>query len=182
MKRKLLFALLASILTLSSAHAELWQGAHMQKAKHASLLTAGQLYFDPSEFMGFVQGIYAFQSNFQGELRLGLGSEPVYFGAFGKYLFLNHSILSMSLWAGFHTQDSFNLDSALIMSHTFPSFEIYFAPTFQLAFDEGDSFLRVGFVPGVSFFVAKNARLYTELVLNIDKFYNAFSAGVRFYF
>jgi hypothetical protein len=174
-------ALVLTILSAAPARADLWQGAPTQRPEQFSLYAAPQIYFSPSDFQAFFGGTYGITQRFQLEARLGVGSLPVYFGAFGKYNFFSSEAISIAGWFGFHVQDIFNLDGSLIFSHSFKTFDLYMAPLFGLAFAEGRTVFGVGFVPGFSLYLARNIKLYTEFTIKIDQFYNAGSVGFRFF-
>jgi hypothetical protein len=176
---KKLILCLTLLLTSSAARANLWQGAGVHKSGHASLGGFGQLYFSPTEFQVFGQGMYGFGHGLQGELRLGLGSLPTYVGGFVKYQLVSGEVLSLAAWGGLHVQTNGALDFSLMASHAFSTVEIYFNPLISLPLVSGAD-LAVAFVPGFDLYVAKQLKLYVEFTLNATNYYNAGSAGVRY--
>jgi len=181
MRFKSLLVVVVTAFISSVAQADLWQGAPTQRPEQLSLLAAPQLYFSPTEFQGFFGATYGVTSRFQLEGRLGVGSLPVYFGAFGKYQIFSSEAVSIAGWAGFHFQDIFNLDGSLIFSHSFKNWDLYFGPLFMVRFAEGQTLFGVGFVPGFSMYLARNIKLYVEFTIEADQLYNAGSAGFRFF-
>lgn len=164
--------------SIAPAKAELWQGANTQRPKQFSLGAAGQFYFNPtSEFQGFGTAIYGFNPKVQGELRMGLGTLPFYFGAFAKYHFFSSDFIQMAIWGGMHSQSTAFLDAAYIVSHSFKSVEIYFAPVFVFGFSGGN--LGIGLVPGFDIYVGRSMKLYVEGIINATKYYDAMSVGIR---
>ncbi len=178
--KKLALCLAAGLaLAPVGARADLWQGAPVQRPKQITIGAFGQLYFSPSDFQAFFNGMYGFTNRLQGELRMGVGTQSFYFGAFGKYHLVSTDLLSMSVWGGLHSQSVGFLDGSLILSHGFKTWELYFAPLLSLNLNSGT--LGSALVPGVSVFVEKNLKFYAEGVLKLGNYYNAMSAGFRFF-
>ena len=177
---KLALGLLTAVtLAPAAAQADLWQGAPVQRPKQITVGAFGQLYFSPSDFQAFFNGMYGFTNRLQGELRMGVGTQSFYFGAFGKSHLVSTDLLSMSVWGGMHAQSVGFLDGSLILSHGFKTWELYFAPLLSLNLSTGT--LGSALVPGFSLFVEKNLKVYVEGVLKLGNYYNAMSVGFRFF-
>ncbi len=182
------FLFLAASLALLSvsaprrAHAQLWQSAQVLSAKSFSLGAYGSFVFAPSaDFMGFAQAKVGLGNNLDLEARFGGGSLSPYFGGFLKWQFLSTEVVNLAVWGGYHYQGTSQVDASVVVSHSFSRFEIYGAPFFQMAFDSTGVRAGGGFIPGFSFSLARQARLYVEFVLGSTPVLNSGSIGVKFY-
>ncbi|MBL7715304.1 MAG: hypothetical protein JNL01_07520 [Bdellovibrionales bacterium] len=165
-----------------AVHAELWQGANQVRPKEFVAGAFGTIGFSPSNFRVTAQGIYGFGSKAQGELRLSAGDGSAALGGYFKHHFLSTDLVNIALWAGARIQSGFGLEGALIMSHAFPKFELYFGPIVSLFFGSGSSVFGMGAIPGVSIPISNKLKFYGEAALSLVKYQNAVSGGVRFYF
>lgn len=168
--------------SISSAQANLFQGANQVKPKEFVAGAFGLLSFSPTEIQAIAQGIYGLNQKVQLEARLGVGQMSTSLGIYGKAHFLSTELVNMALWAGARIQSGLGIEGALILSHAFSKFELYGGPVMDLFFKSGASNLGLGFIPGVAVPLSNKMRFYGEAVLSLASYYNAVSGGVRFYF
>jgi len=171
----------ALLLASTSARADLWQGANPQRPKSLSVGAYSQLYFTPTgEFQVFANAEYGLSNRWQGELRIGAGTQPFYFGAFAKYLVASGDLVTVAWWGGIHAQTNGYIDNALILSRIFGRWEVYAAPLLSANLGKGETF-ALGLIPGFSVYVSRNMKLYTEAVINASHYYGALSVGFRLF-
>lgn len=175
------FGLLA-LIWAGPASAEMWQGAGTVGTGRVSLGGFGKLYFDPSDFNFFGNVTYGFTPTLQGEFRLGLGSADAYVGGFLKNTVHHGDIADVAIWGGIHHQGRTYIDLAPVFSHSFQGVELYAAPLFLIKLDGPGDTLGAALVPGLGAPIARNLRLYGEFTIKVANYYNAFSAGVRYFF
>lgn len=185
MRFRNLLAGLVLVGTLGSANvarAEFWQGANQLRPKEFAAGAFGTLGFSPTSFRAHALGVYGFSSKIQGELRLGVGDGSASLGGYIKHHFLSTDLVQMAFWGGARIQSGFGVEAALIMSHSFRHFELYFGPIASLFLGSGSSTFGLGAIPGVAVPISNKLRFYGEAILSLSQYTNAVSGGVRFYF
>lgn len=184
---KTLRALLISVGLLCAvtapARAELWQGASTHPKGRMSLgfygEVYGQTYALPLAAMAFGQFTYGHSDQLQIEMRLGFGMIDFYAGFFGKYKLIEEDRFRLAFHGGIHRQANFYLDGSLVASYGFNDVEFYLAPTLQVPLFNTPGF---GLTPGMDFTLTKHGRMYIEGAINLGGYYNAASAGYRYFF
>lgn len=172
-----LFSVIATFMLTSPAQAMFWQSAEITTPRTYEVGGVGQLYFDPSEFMGYVDFVAGIDPRLSLEARLGDGGAEFYAGGFAKYALFSREGFSFSFFGGIYTQGNGYVEIAPMGTYDLGRADLYFGPDFALTLGDRSSIST--FNIGISIPYERRFSIFGELDIKLSNIPTSVLAGMR---